>query len=245
MPFQTAITLVVLFLTHCLGGVAAFGSALLALPVLLLVGWDLRAAVATLLLVGTVQALHMTWLNWRWVDRRALARILIVAGIGVPIGFLTARMLPERGLGIALGFVLTVAGASRLAEHWTQTQWRPPGWGLQSLLFAGGVIHGAFGSGGATLTVYARYALPEKSRFRGPLSVMWVVLNTAVLVGLFADGAGGRDVATAAALGAPAVLLATWLGNRLAARLSQERFADVVAGLLCLAGLVTIVRNVL
>jgi uncharacterized membrane protein YfcA len=239
------ITLIILFVTHCFGGIVAFGSTLLALPLLLLSGWELRPAVGMLLIAGTAQALHMTWLNWRNADRKELLRILVIAGMGLPIGFLSARFLPQSGLSIALGLILTTAGISRLFEHYSQQQWQPPAWVLKILLFAGGLIHGAFGSGGATLTIYARYALTEKTAFRGTLPIMWVLLNTVILSGLFLDGQIDATVTLTAVIGVPVVFLATWYGHQLAEALSQERFTDVVATLLCIAGIITLIRNIL
>ncbi|MFW5681986.1 MAG: TSUP family transporter [Phycisphaeraceae bacterium] len=236
-------TLVILFATHLVGGLAAFGSTLLALPLLLLVGWELRPAVGVLLIVGSVQAVSMAVLTGRGADRAALLRMLLVAGAGLPVGFLFAHVLPQTGLQVVLGVVLAAAGASRLIEHWRKREWRPPAWALWTLLGAGGIIHGAFGSGGATLTVYGRYALPTKEAFRGTLSIMWVVLNVFVIGGLIAEGSVGGGVAKVALPGAVAILAATLLGHRLAERLSQARFRDVVAGLLCVAGAVTIARS--
>jgi uncharacterized protein len=241
---QIATVLCILFVTHLLGGVAAFGSTLLALPLMLLIGWDLRPAVALLVIVGLVQALQMTFLTWRGTDRKALARILIVAGIGIPIGFGIAGVLPERGLGIFLGFLLIAAGASRLLERWTRKECLPPPWILNALLLIGGVVHGAFGSGGATLTVYGRYALKDKTVFRGTLAVMWSILNLAVLTGLVMEGSIGRHVILSALPGVPAVLLSTSLGHRVARALSQEQFANAVAVLLCMAGAMTVGRNI-
>jgi hypothetical protein len=236
-------TLLILYATHCLGGVAAFGSTLLALPLLLITGWELRPAVAVLVILGTTQALQMVVLTWRGACMRTLARIVLWAGAGIPIGFLAAGLLPQRTLGLVLGLLLFAAGASRLAAHLGGTRWQPPPWILRTLLVAGGVIHGAFGSGGTTLTVYGRYAIREKSAFRGTLSIMWVVLNSVVITGLLLEGEIGSQVLATSAMGIPLVFLATWTGHRLSARLSQERFADVVAALLCLAGILTVGRN--
>jgi len=237
------LTLVILFATHLVGGVAAFGSTLLALPLLLVIGWELRAAVGMLLLVGSVQAVSMAVMTGRGADRAALLRMLLVAGAGLPVGFLAAEWLPGPGLGVALGGVLAAAGLWRLLEYRRGRAWRPPDWLLWALLGAGGIIHGAFGSGGATLTVYSRYALPTKEAFRGTLSIMWVVLNVFVIGGLIAEGAVGGEVAKVAVPGAIAIFAATLLGHRLAERLPEARFRDVVAGLLCIAGAVTIVRS--
>ena len=244
MTLSGPLTLAILFATHALGGAAAFGSTLLALPLLLLAGWDLRPAVALLLLVGTAQSVSLACLTWRGADRRALGRILIAAGFGIPIGLLAADLLPERALGLLFGGLLIVAGATRLLEHGSRRPWTPPPWVLRLLLVVGGIIHGAFGSGGATLIVYARFTLREKDAFRGTLSIMWTALNLAVIAPLVWRGHVNQAVMSIGLAGIPAVLLATWVGHRWVAGMSQERFALLVAVLLCLAGALTLARNV-
>jgi uncharacterized membrane protein YfcA len=85
---------------------------------------------------------------------------------------------------------------------------------------------------------------PEKNAFRATLGAFWVLVNTILIVVLFA----GRDrvVPVLPILGAaiPLVLVMTYLGNLTAKRLSQNRFAKLVAALLLLAGVVTIARVV-
>jgi len=241
VPDATAI--LILFLTHAVGAIAAFGSTLLALPLLLLSGWDLTTAVTVLLLGGTAQALLMAVLTGGGADRRALAKILLIAGLGLPVGIVTVAYLPQRPLQAILGVVLVAAGATRLAERLFRREYAPPAWALSLLLFTGGVIHGAFASGGAALTVYGRYVLRGKDAFRGTLSIMWIALNAVVLGGLLLRGRIDRQVLTMSLAGVPVILLATLLGERVARRVPQERFVDLVALILCIAGAITIFRN--
>jgi hypothetical protein len=244
MILQALLALAIMFTSHFLGGIAAFGSALLALPVLLAVGWELRYAMSVLLLVGSMQSVYMAFLTGRDADWKALLKILLLAGLAIPVGFLSAELLPQRALQIALGVVLVGAGLSRLIERWRGSTWQPPRWVLQALLVLGGIIHGAFGTGGATLTVYARYALRAKEAFRGTLPIMWLILNAVVIGGLILRGDVDPSALAMVIPGVPTILVATFLGHRAAAKLSQERFSDLVALLLCAAGLITVIRNV-
>jgi hypothetical protein len=238
------IAAVIVFAAHWIGCIAAFGAAMLALPLLLMGGWKLTAAVGLLLVVGTVQSVQMSWLTWRDTDIRGLLRILLIAGIGIPIGLASARFLPAHGLRICLGVVVIAAGTSRLIERWRKVEWNPPGWLMQALLFSGGIIHGAFGIGGATLAIYARYALKRKETFRSTMSIAWLVLNLAVILGMALRRQIGHEVMLLSAEATPLVLVATLLGNRAAARLSQQRFADILSALMFIAGAVIVARSV-
>lgn len=238
-------TLLVLFVTHFIGGIAAFGSTLLALPLLLLLGWELQTAVVLLLIAGSVQALTMAALTWRGADRRKLRRIFLLAGAGLPVGLAIAEWLPRTALQCVLGALLILAGTSHVVEKSLKTQWCLPRWLLDALLVAGGIVHGAFGVGGATLTIYARYDLPTKEAFRGTLSVTLLVLNLFAIGGLAAKGHAGGGVLMPAVLGGIVIFMATILGNRLVARISQQSFRDLVSGLLIIAGLTTVARTMM
>ncbi len=94
---------VVIFTTPLVGGVAAYGSTLLALPLVVWLAGDMRATVLALLIVATLQSVYILARVFRAVHWPELAHMSVVAGIGLPIGILTANQLPERPMVIMLG----------------------------------------------------------------------------------------------------------------------------------------------
>jgi uncharacterized membrane protein YfcA len=48
---------------------------------------------------------------------------------------------------------------------------------MRILLFCGGIIQGAFGSGGPFVVIYAAKAIHDKRVFRVTLSLIWVCMN--------------------------------------------------------------------
>lgn len=241
---QLAVVLVILGVTHWLGTLAAFGSTLLCLPALI---WfvDVGVARTVLLLIGTVQAYQVVGATYRSVQWRHLGTMLVFASFGIPIGILAVNVLPE-------GPVLTLLAVSLLASGLSSLNGRTPGqsapwprWALSSLLVIGGIIHGAFVSGGALIVLYVRHSVPKKDAFRGTLCMFWVVVNTVLIGQRLLHGAVGTPERWLIAAGLPVVVLATWLGNRTARRMSQASFARLVAYLLIVAGLVTLGKVVL
>ncbi|MFQ3547490.1 MAG: TSUP family transporter [Termitinemataceae bacterium] len=49
------------------------------------------------------------------------------------------------------------------------------------LLILGGIVHGAFASGGPLVVLYAAKALPDKGSFRATLCLLWTSLNSVLL----------------------------------------------------------------
>jgi uncharacterized membrane protein YfcA len=235
-------TLVIVFATHYLGAVASFGATLLAIPLLLWVRDDLTLWIVLMLLVGTIQCVQVFLYTWRDLDRRELRRILLWCGVALPIGLLSQRHLPEMLLRCALGGVLVASGLAKLTADSSRSAPPLPLWLGRLTLLVAGVIHGAFTCGGSALVIYASRAVPEKRAFRGTLTAVWLLLNTGLIGARLAGGEiSGRHLCQAAAL-APLVLTAGWLGQKSADRLPQATFARLVAGLLVVAGAVTIAK---
>lgn len=234
--------LLIIFVTHSLGSIAAFGSALLALPLLVCVTHDLPAAVTILAIVGGVQAYHLALFTYRDIAWRTLGGMVLVVGLAMPAGYLARQSLPEQPVLACLGVVLLLSGISGLlpADYVRRLLAAPVSAPL--LLLAGGVIHGAFATGGTTLALYARRTFTRKEQFRATLNAFWVVANTAFVGATVRQGHLGPPAVRLMLLALPAVCLANGLATRMVHRLSQERFQRLVSCLLLLAGVLTLVR---
>lgn len=227
--------------THWLGSIAAFGSTMLALPVLV---WflDIKDARTVLLLIGTVQCYQVFTYVHRDINWRLVGRMSLFAGLGLPIGICALRFLPEAPLLVFLGIVLLASGVAGLRTADTNHARRWPPAALDALLFVGGIIHGAFVCGGPALVVYAQHMSPEKGAFRASLTAFWAVVNTVLVAVLLSSHWNNTNVTPILAAGIPLVLLVSCLGNITAKRLSQRHFMKLVAVLLITASLITIAR---
>jgi len=234
-----AVSAAVISAAYFIGAVTGYGAAILALPVIVWLTGDLNTSVIALLIVGEVQALHVGFFNVRYAPWRELGRMLICAGIGLPIGYACRRYLPQTPLLVAMGLIQLAGGVSGLMPD---DHRNPPHWLLKALLVVGGIIHGAFACGGTTLVVYAQHAIKRKEQFRAALLCCWIVLNTILL----AWAAVGRTIKAPAmelaGIALPFVLLGGWLGELTARRMGQRVFARTAAALLVAAGLITVGR---
>ena len=115
-------------------------------------------------------------------------------GIGLLPGMWLFASIPERPLKLILGIFMIVVGLKglketvydrrmiRLGKKQAGVKRAMPNWVGNTLLACGGIIHGAFASGGPFVVVYATEAIPGKSRFRATLCALWATLNGIMII---------------------------------------------------------------
>ena len=186
MDTLTLILLVgaVIFCTFTLEGISGFGSTVLALPFIsMLIG--VENAVPLLSSLSIMLALFILCRSWRKVDFKEYAFIVLHVGFGVPLGLTLMDFLPKTwllGLLVLFMFFTGIRGLITLRRK-TELAEIPAKKNLldRAVLFCGGIIQGAFSSGGPLIIIYAAKRLPEKSVFRSTLAALWLTTNTAMV----------------------------------------------------------------
>ena len=234
------------FCTHLLEGVTGFGSTVLALPFLApLCG--LKNAIPLLGALNCIMAVYLVWRSRAAFSRREFGFIALWVGVGLPFGLLLYDVLPARHLSVILGAAMIVIGfdgGRKCLRGETPPEPAERTNFMRALLFCGGVIQGAFGSGGPFVVIYAARALPDKSLFRVTLSLLWLVTNSIRLAVWTVQGtvwnAGlGRLILIALPFMAAGVLIGDWLHRRV----NDFYFRVAVYLLLCIAGAVMLAAN--
>ena len=173
----------IVFTTFTVEGIAGFGATVMALPfVAMLIGID--KAVPMLSSLGVLVSFFIVLRSWRDLDWKEYLFIVLHVGIGVPCGLFMMDFLPKEWLIAILVCFMFFAGIKGLCGVFRKSSLpRRSPMGKKNLLsrvvlILGGVIQGAFSSGGPVVVMYAAGALPEKSKFRATLSSLWLTTNT-------------------------------------------------------------------
>ena len=174
----------IVFATFAVEGIAGFGSAVMALPfVSMLIG--LEKAVPMLSSMGLLLSLFIVCRSYRELDFREYGFIVLHAAPGVAAGLFLTDFLPRNALIALLVCFIFFVGIRGLVRAFRVREPIPAsGAGTvhtlpaRGILFLGGVIQGAFSSGGPVVVMYASKAIPEKSRFRAVLSSLWLTTNS-------------------------------------------------------------------
>lgn len=242
----------IIFLTNTLEGITGFGSTVLSLPFLnILIG--LRPAVQLFGVLGWVMAFYIVLRSWRSIIWKEIFFIALWVGLGLPFGMWMFDAVNPEKLCVLLGAYMIIMGF----RGWKQTLRNRSGsanvqngsprsiW-IRIFLFCGGIIQGAFGSGGPFVIIYAAKAIQDKRSFRVTLSLIWVIMNTVRLTNWLMHGELlNREMGALLLLCLPVTITGLLLGDYLHRKVSEYHFRLGVYILLAVSGLFMLVSNIL
>lgn len=222
---------------HILEGITGFGSTALSMPFLtLLVG--VRIAKPVLTIYTLLLCVYILAREFRNVDLRVFGRMAVCLLLGLPVGIAAYSILPQTLLlGMLAFFMIAVSIRGLVHARTDRPHSHPvPGWAGLLLVFLGSVLHGAFASGGPLIVLYSADALPDKSRFRATMCLVWLTLNSLLLAQMgVADELTG-DVWRMTVCGLPFLILGTLLGDAAHRRVSAQKFTVIMYVMLLLSG---------
>ena len=211
-----------------------FGTALVAMPVLLVALGIERATPVVGLAALTTQVVIFAR-TWRGMDVRAAARLLLASSFGIPIGIALIRFGPPDVLKALLGATLVLyAGWSLRRPMLPRIGWPHA---IYPFGFVAGVLGGAFNTNAPPLVLYGALSRWTPEQFRATLSGYF--LPTAIIVCLAHAGGGlwTREVIEFYAMSVPAIAIGNVCGWYLAKRIRVAQFTRLLYLILLLAGL--------
>jgi uncharacterized membrane protein YfcA len=224
--------------------VVALGSFFVSIDTLLPAFVPLNLVLSTVIVLRQRRAVDLKLL---------LTRIVPAMVIGIPIGLSAFRYLPERWLARTFALFVLVLGSIELHRELARSHERDAPSAVASplrptttwaMLLIGGVIHGAFATGGPmAVYVAGRLLGNDKARFRATLSTLWLVLNAILIGGYFVMHRVTRASVTQSALLAMPLALGIVGGEWLHHRVSMRAFRVGVFALLTIAGVVLFVKG--
>ena len=221
-------------------GIAGFGTALVAGPILINF-MPLSRIIPLLVLLDFVAALGNLLPSRRDVVRGELLRLLPFMAIGCTLGVVFLLKLKSDVLLLLMGLFVTGYALYGLA-----VKVRPAtlaGWWAAPMGTVGGLFGALFGSGGFLYALYLSARLEAKEQVRATQSALIscstvVRLALFMLAGVYAD----KRLLLLALCLLPVMFVGLWCGRRLACRLSREAFVRLVTWLVLASGLALIGR---
>lgn len=232
----------IVMMAHFLEGVTGFGCTVIALPFAIsLIG--VKMAVPILTILGWILALYIVVTDRKAIVVKEYKRILSRVILGLPVGVFLFASLPEAPLKILLGFFMIIVAFGGLYKAYSKKKTSFDSNTLNgkrvmdAMLLLGGVIHGAFSSGGPFIVVYATRKLPEKSAFRATLSAIWLTLNTIIIATNVIGNNYDIEVVRILLYMIPFLLMGMFMGNIAHKRIKESAFSKLVYSVLLISGI--------
>jgi uncharacterized membrane protein YfcA len=240
-PVTLGLLALIIVFAYTVFGLTGFGSAVVAMPLLVLV-LPLRMAVPLMLVFDLASGLLLGLRNWRHVHRREALRLVPFMLAGMGIGVLALVRVPERRLLVVLGLFILCYAAWSLLVRGKPRRFAPPWAALFGTV--GGVFTALFGTGGPFYTIYLARRIEEKLALRATISA--VLFFSAVSRLVLFTGAGlytqpGLPLLAAGLL--PFALGGLYAGNRLHQWLAPERIRQTIWFVLVVGGTSLVLRN--
>lgn len=237
----TAAVIAIIFLAALVKGVAGFGDALVALPLLALV-LDLRIATPAFAFCTIVTTLVVLWHERHHVHFGATWRLWIATATGLPVGIYLLAVANQAYLKLLLaGLVLGFAVWKFLGDPKARFETDRPAWffGLSS-----GIFGGAFNITGPPVIAFGLLRGWTKERMRGTLQGYFIVTNILIMIGHGTAGLWTLETFRLFALCLPSIALANALALVISRRLAPEKFERVVIALLAASGCTLLIESI-
>lgn len=236
---QLLLAVATLLAAYFVRGIAGFGSALVAVPLLSLL-FPVTVVVPVVILLDYLGSLshglhHRTRVLWR-----EIVPLTPFTLSGILVGLHLLKTVEPGALTTALGlFVILYALYSLLPVKPTQGSrlWAAP------LGFCAGVIGTAFGTGGPFIVIYLTLRQLDKQSFRATIAVIFFLDGGMRLAGYTFSGFYTPELLWWALLSIPLAALGMWLGGHIHTGLSQQRFVQIVSVVLLGSGSALLLRS--
>lgn len=238
------LTGLVIFSASIMEALTGFGSGIIALPFLAaLIG--IKTAVPMIMVISVLFTSFMLATNFYKVAWKEYFVIIGFVILGLPIGMVIFSAFDENKLKLLFGLLVVMFSLRALVRmkfprHTTNSKF----YGIfqRMMLFLGGIVQGAFATGGPLIVIYSADKMKEKSTFRATMCVVWLTLNMILITKNFIiGGIMTGQVFTLVACAFPFFVAGSIIGLKLHKKVSIRTFTLVINIVLLIAGMTTTV----
>jgi uncharacterized membrane protein YfcA len=221
-------------------GIAGFGTALVAGPILINF-MPLSRIIPLLVVLDFIAAFGNLLPSRQSVVKSELLRLLPCMAVGCTLGVVFLLNLKSDLLLLLMGVFITCYALYSLAVKVRPTQ-LASGWAIP-MGTVGGLFGALFGSGGFLYAIYLNSRLEAKEQVRATQSAL-ISCSTIVRLSLFliAGVYAQIPLLVLALCLLPAMALGSWIGRGLTMKMSRETFVRLVTWLVLVSGVVLIGR---
>lgn len=237
-PFMAAMGIVAL--AYFVRGIAGFGSGLIAVPLLLLVGLPLTQVVPLVVLMDYLASASHGLANRKAISWGDILPTLPFMLIGVGCALFLFKAVDLAILVKVLAVLIILLALYQLfgkrSERTASRLWAIPAGGF------GGLIGTLFGTGGPFYVEYLQKRGLDKTAFRATFATLFLIDGGNRLAGYLFTGLFDLAALKLLALFLPVMALALYVGGHVHTRLTQDSFRRGINVLLIGSGIMLLLK---
>ncbi|MCD2255382.1 sulfite exporter TauE/SafE family protein [Agrilactobacillus fermenti] len=242
---EIALVVLIVLFGALMRTVFGFGEALVTMPLLALISFDLKTSIALIGALGLLVALPAT-IRYREHINFAVVRRLVTGSIfGVPVGILLITYVKTswimRGLSIFLVLYGTYSLIKVLRQHQSKPHLQADAWDYLAGLISG-ILGSAYNSHGVPIVVYGALKKWPVKELRGILQAHFLCVGVIVVFSHVVSGFWSLEVVKILLICLPLLVFTIWLGNWLTYKINNQQMVKYIYGLLIVFGLILFVR---
>ena len=231
----------VIFVATLIRSTLGFGEALIAVP-LLAFRTPVDVAAPLAVLVSVVVAGAVVVQDWRGVQFRAAAGLILASLMGIPLGLLLLARGDNQSVKLLLGSVIILFSTYSLAIGRSRNLAHDHAGWLIVCGFLSGILGGAYGMNGPPLAIYGALRRWSPQHFRATLQAYFLPVSIIGLAGYAVIGLWTAAVTQYFLWSLPGVVVATVSGRFINRRIQSDGFIRIVYGGLVVIGTVLVVQ---
>lgn len=231
-----------ILLAYTVEAITGFGSLVIALSLGALV-LPIPELMPVLVPLNVLMSGFLAWRHRQHIHWPTLLRLILpLMLVGTLFGYALRPWLGDNLLKLLFG-ALVLWFASRELWRMARQQVAPqhPTWLNRSLTLGAGLTHGLFASGGPLLVFAMAGTTLGKSQLRATLLSVWFSLNASLSLLFLFDGSLIPSLPRLASF-LPLLVVGVLLGEFLHHRLNEQRFRQLVYGLLVITGALLMIK---
>ncbi len=218
------------FLAAACQSLTAFGFALVTVPLLSL-AWEVKPAVVTSTVLGTIILIPLLYEVRGRVPVRRVVPVLIGSFAGIPLGVLILERIDATSLEVVVA-ILVIVGSLIIYFSPGLSLRRSPAPLALGVGVLSGALRAATSMGGPPVIFYALTLEREVERFRAILLAVFLPTSLVTIAALAIAGRVTGDILLVSVVAQPAVVLGSLTGRWARAHASEAVFRLVVLAVL-------------
>ena len=225
--------------------VFGFGEALVTMPLLALIAFDLQTSTALIGALGLIVAIPVALKYRQHIDLATLKRLVIGSILGIPVGILIIKLGSPQIIMKVLGSFIVIYGVYNLYALKRQKTSNLKISDKYDYLagIVSGILGASFNSHGVPIVVYGTAKKWDADKLRGILQGHFVCVGSLVVLSQLASGMWNIEVVKLLAMVIPLLLIVIPLGNWINSKIDSQHFTKYVYMVLIIFGLILLLKR--